>query len=196
MSLVAPQHVESSQTRDRTRVSCIGRQTLHHRATRKAPELQFQVKLSRKTSLRKWLLSKDLKKVRVQANLSESVSRSVVSNSLQLHAINCCPPGSSVHGISQVKILECIAISPSRGSSRHKEWIHISGLASGFFTTEPRWKPKCPILRDNWKQNYNIPKLMDWHVESVLREIFIVGKKPILKKTERSQINNLTLKFE
>ena len=37
---------------------------------------------------------------------------------------------------------------------------------------------------------------MDWHVESVLREIFIVGKKPILKKAERSQINNLTLKFE
>ena len=32
----APRHVESSQTRDRTRVPCIGRQTLNHCATREA----------------------------------------------------------------------------------------------------------------------------------------------------------------
>ena len=34
--LVAPRHVGSSQTRDRTRVPCIGRQTLNHCATREA----------------------------------------------------------------------------------------------------------------------------------------------------------------
>ena len=34
--LVAPQHVGSSQTRARTRVPCIGRQTLNHCATREA----------------------------------------------------------------------------------------------------------------------------------------------------------------
>ena len=34
--LVAPWHVGSSQTRTRTRVSCIGRQTLNHCATREA----------------------------------------------------------------------------------------------------------------------------------------------------------------
>ena len=34
--LVAPQHVGSSQTRARTRVSCIGRQILNHCATREA----------------------------------------------------------------------------------------------------------------------------------------------------------------
>ena len=34
--LVAPLHVGSSQTRDRTHVSCIGRRTLHHRATSRA----------------------------------------------------------------------------------------------------------------------------------------------------------------
>ena len=33
----APRHVGSSQTRARTRVPCIGRQTLNHCATRKAP---------------------------------------------------------------------------------------------------------------------------------------------------------------
>ena len=35
--LVAPRHAGSSQTRARTRVPCIGRQTLNHCATREAP---------------------------------------------------------------------------------------------------------------------------------------------------------------
>ena len=35
--LVAPRHVGSSRTRARTRVPCIGRQTLNHCATREAP---------------------------------------------------------------------------------------------------------------------------------------------------------------
>ena len=37
--LVAPRHVGSSQTRARTHVPCIGRQTLNHCATREAPSL-------------------------------------------------------------------------------------------------------------------------------------------------------------
>ena len=37
MGLVAPQHVECSQTRDRTCVFCIGRQILNHWTTRKGP---------------------------------------------------------------------------------------------------------------------------------------------------------------
>ena len=39
--LVAPRHVGSSQTRARTRVPCIGRQTLNHCATREAPAPTF-----------------------------------------------------------------------------------------------------------------------------------------------------------
>ena len=38
---VAPRHVGSSQTRARTRVPCIGRQTLNHCATREAPSETF-----------------------------------------------------------------------------------------------------------------------------------------------------------
>ena len=37
VGLVAPWHVGSSQTRDRTRVPCIGRQILNHCATREVP---------------------------------------------------------------------------------------------------------------------------------------------------------------
>ena len=45
----------------------------------------------------------------------ESVGHSVVSNSLC--PIDCSPPGSSVHGILQVRILEWVAVSFSRASS-------------------------------------------------------------------------------
>ena len=38
MGLVAPWHVGSFQIRDRTRVSCVGRQILYHWATREAPQ--------------------------------------------------------------------------------------------------------------------------------------------------------------
>ena len=36
------------------------------------------------------------------------------------------PPASSVHGISQGRILEWVAISFSRGSSWPRDWTHIS----------------------------------------------------------------------
>ena len=50
--------------------------------------------------------------------------RSVMSNSLQPH--DCSPPGSSVHGILQARILEWVAISCSRGSSWTRDQTHIS----------------------------------------------------------------------
>ena len=42
---VAPQHVGSSQTRARTRVPCIGRQTLNHCATREALKAILKAKV-------------------------------------------------------------------------------------------------------------------------------------------------------
>ena len=56
--------------------------------------------------------------------------------------LNCSLPGSSVHGISQARILECIAISFSKGSSWPRDWTHESRMAGGCFTTEPLGKPK------------------------------------------------------
>ena len=40
--------------------------------------------------------------------------------------MDCSPPGSSVHGILQARILELIAISSSRGSSQPRDQTHIS----------------------------------------------------------------------
>ena len=43
--------------------------------------------------------------------------------------IDCSPPGFSVHGIFQARILEYVAISYSRGSSRPRDWIHITCIS-------------------------------------------------------------------
>ena len=52
--------------------------------------------------------------------------------------MNCNPPGSSVHGISQARILEWVAISSSRGSFWPMDQTLISYsscIAGRFFTT-------------------------------------------------------------
>ena len=43
------------------------------------------------------------------------------------------PPGSSVHGILQARILDWVATSSSRGSSRPRDRAHISFIAGGVF---------------------------------------------------------------
>ena len=50
--------------------------------------------------------------------------------------MDCSPPGSSVHGISQARILEWVSISYSRESSQPRNQTHDSvspALAGGFF---------------------------------------------------------------
>ena len=49
-------------------------------------------------------------------------------------------PRPSVHGISQVIILECVAISFSKGSSQPRNQTCIPCLAVRFFTTQPPGK--------------------------------------------------------
>ena len=52
------------------------------------------------------------------------------------------PPGSSVHGILQARILEWIAMSSSRGSSPGIKPTSLTSpeLAGGFFTTNVTWE--------------------------------------------------------
>ena len=63
------------------------------------------------------------------------LSSSIMSYSLWPYGPN--PPGSSVHGIFRVRILECVAINFSRGSSRPRNQTHISSpaLPGAFFIT-------------------------------------------------------------
>ena len=63
------------------------------------------------------------------------------------------PPGSSVHGISQARKLEWVAISFSRGSSWPRDWTRNSCITGRFFTTEPPGKPLFINYNiQNWTQ--------------------------------------------
>ena len=62
--------------------------------------------------------------------------------------VDCSPPGSSVHGISQARILEWVAISSSRGSSQPRTQTHVfclSCIAGRFFTIKPSGKPQLHL---------------------------------------------------
>ena len=52
-------------------------------------------------------------------------------------SMDCSPPGSSVHGIFQARILEWVATPFSQGSSWPRDWTHVSCvscIAGRFFT--------------------------------------------------------------
>ena len=44
--------------------------------------------------------------------------------------------------ILQKRILECVVMPSSRGSSQHRDCTHVSHMAAGFFTIWARGKPK------------------------------------------------------
>ena len=48
--------------------------------------------------------------------------------------VDCSPPGSSVHGLSQARIPEWVAVSFSRGSFRTGHGTQVSCFAGRFFT--------------------------------------------------------------
>ena len=67
--------------------------------------------------------------------------------------MDCSPPDSSVHGISQARILEGVAMPSSRGSSQPRNRTRISCsscIAGGFFTTEP---PEKLVKQDQESPN-------------------------------------------
>ena len=74
-------------------------------------------------------------------------------------------PGYSVYGISQVRILEWVAIFFFRGSSQPRDWTYLS-LAGGFFITEPTGKP-LSLLQYDW----NV-----WWMRSCVCAIFMLLK--------------------
>ena len=55
--------------------------------------------------------------------------------------MDCSPPGSSVHGILQARILEWIAMPFSRGSFQRRDRTRISCKAGKFFPAKP-WEYK------------------------------------------------------
>ena len=64
------------------------------------------------------------------------------------NTMDCSPLGSSVRGILQASIVEWVAISFSRGSSRLRNLTRVSCIAGRFFLSNflfgfPAWEIKC-----------------------------------------------------
>ena len=77
--------------------------------------------------------------------------------------VDYSPPGSSVHGSLQARILEWIVISYSRGSSQPRDQTWVSCIAGGFFTI---WAPGRPMLC--YMSTQNLQRLTEgissWHL--------------------------------
>ena len=76
--------------------------------------------------------------------------------------MNCNPPGSSVHGILQARILKWVAIPFSRGSSWPSDQTQVSCTAGRFFIilkseSESEVAQSCPTLCDPWTVAHQAP---------------------------------------
>ena len=67
--------------------------------------------------------------------------------------MDCSPPDPSVHGTSQARILEGVAMSSSRGFPRHVDWTQVSCIAGTFFTN---WATRETINYStiNWRRKW------------------------------------------
>ena len=63
------------------------------------------------------------------------------------------PPGFFIHAILHVRILECVAMPSSRGSSWPRDQAQVSCISSitgRFFTSEPRGTFHCHVELSTW----------------------------------------------
>ena len=66
-----------------------------------------------------------------------------------LWIVACQSPLCLGDGISQARILEWVFVSFSWGSSRPRDWIHMSCISGGFFTAE--LPGKLQLTHGHWK---------------------------------------------
>ena len=72
--------------------------------------------------------------------------------------IDCSPPGSSIHGIFQARVLEGVAISFSRGSSWTRDQTQVSHIAGRCFTIwaireDPSYKGQIQTATNKGKED-------------------------------------------
>ena len=88
--------------------------------------------------------------------------------------MDCSPPGSSVRGTSQARILQWVAISFSRGSSRPRDQTHVSGvscLTGRFITTEPLLWYLIHLLKSGLLKTEWLKRKMDSFVKPKLLKL-------------------------
>ena len=110
----------------------------------------------------------------------------------QLHptlcdSMDCSPPGSSVHGIFQARILEWVAISFSRGFSWARHRTPVSCIGRQILYTEPPGKcsvqfssvaQSCPTLGNPMNRStpglpvhHHLPEFTQTHIHQVSEAI-------------------------
>ena len=143
----------SSQSRNRTQVSCIARRFLTDWAMREAlkfyhlkrpkiywSKFHFILAKAHPTDLKNWEIPNRIQR-RVHSLVSTSTTmwvRMLVTQSCPTlcDLMDSSPLGSSVHGVLQARILEWVAISFSRGSSQPREWTQVFRIAGRVFTIQ------------------------------------------------------------
>ena len=73
----------------------------------------------------------------------DGITNSVMGVRLFVTPTDCSLLGSSVHGILQARILKCVAMPSSRGSSRPRDQptsLKSPALADGFFASNTTWE--------------------------------------------------------
>ena len=109
-------------------------------------------------------------------------AKSLLSCPTLCHPMDCSPPGSSVHGILQARILEWVAMPSSRGSSRPRDWTHISCTAGRFSITEPPGKPQLFLKQ---KQKVKSPADLEVTIPDPVNLFYVLFKqKRELETTE------------
>ena len=97
---------------------------------------------------------------------------------------DCSPPGSSDHGILQVRILEWVAIPFSRGSSQLRDQSQVSCTAGGFFTlwaTRGALNPPVVLLRQNVSGGQGLPHITQPLNSPLLPYPFSSAQTPVSK---------------
>ena len=84
-----------------------------------------------------------------ETNHAAAAAKSCQSCPTLCYPLDCSPPGSSVHGILQPRILKWVAIPFSRGSSQPRERTQVPCIAGGFFTTSATWEARSNSSLEN-----------------------------------------------
>ena len=93
---------------------------------------------------------------------------------------DCSPPGFSVHGILQVRILEWVAISSSRGSSWLRDWSHISCIGRWILYHWATWEALSA---------YYVQRIVIISVDSALEQNYsLVGWEKCMHKVWGGEI--------
>ena len=95
--------------------------------------------------------------------------------------MDCNPPGSSIHGILQARILEQVAVPSSRRSSQPQDWTQVAYIAGRFFSI---WATR-EALKSVWVTMKSLaqcvrmwrPLTQEGRIREVLRAITVFQKE-------------------